>query len=248
MNQYYPQYPNGHIYLSGSMQFAPDGELGGTWRQQVSDRIKPLGYYPLDITALDIAYTENHGGLLSAFSSSDRKHNLQTKSNLRKHFVFTDLELIEQNSDAIILLYDEGVRKGAGTISEAQHTYNVGLPIFIVNSFDTLPEVPGWLIALSTKIFSNFDELYEYFENLPDGILRSDRFGNRGCNNHYLCSLCGDPFEKNKHHFVSKVSPLYCKSCVDVVSITFEQHKDRYEFFQEQITNDLSLTITFEDE
>ena len=248
MKYRYPKYPNGHIYLSGSMQFAPDGELGGTWRQQVSDRIKPMGYYPLDITALDVAYTKNHGQLYHSFGNTNPEHQLQMKSNIRKHFVVTDLQLIEHHSDAIILLYDEGVRLGAGTISEAQYSYNLGLPIFIVNAYDKPTDVPGWLMSLSTKMFSNFEDLYEYLENLPDGILQPDIFENRGSGNHYLCSLCGDPFEKKKHHFVSKVSPLYCKSCVDIVSTTFEQHKDRFEFFEEQICIDLSLTITHPEE
>ncbi len=244
----YPNFPNGTIYLSGSMQFAPDGKLGGTWRQQCSTKLKSMDFYPLDITALDVAYTKNHGSLHYSFGTTDPKHYLQAKSNLRKHFVTTDLQLIEQDSDAVILLYDEGVRKGAGTISEAQHTYNLGLPLFIVNAFDDIAEIPGWLFALSTKIFPNLEELYEYLENLPDGILKLDRFGNRGSDHNYLCSLCGNAFEKKKHHFVSNISPLYCKSCVDIVSITFEQHKDRYEFFQEQIINDLSLTITYHED
>jgi hypothetical protein len=229
------------------MQFAPDGELGGVWRETCSERLREMGFYPLDITALDVAYTNTHGKLYSSFDAAD-KRILEMKSNLRKHFVTTDLQLIEENSDAIILLYDEGVRKGAGTISEAQHAYNLGLPIFIVNSFDKVKEIPGWLIALSTRVFPNFDELHEYLVKLPEGILRPDMFGNRGSGNEYLCSLCGDPFEKNKHHFVSKVSPLYCKSCVDIVSNTFEQHKDRYEYFIELITNDLSITIEFPEE
>jgi len=248
MKYRYPKYPNGHIYLSGSMQFAPLDDLGGAWRESCSTELKKMGYYPIDITALDIAYTAQHGQLYHSFGNTNPEHQLQMKSNIRKHFVVTDLQLIEEYSDAIILLYDEGVRLGAGTISEAQHSYNLGLPIFIVNAYDESVEVPGWLMALSTKIFPNFEELYEYLDKLPAGILQPDIFGNRGSGNHYLCSLCGDPFEKNKHHFVSKVSPLYCKPCVDIVSTTFEQHKDRFEFFEEQICLDLAITITHNEE
>ena len=224
-------YPRGNIYLSGSMQWAPDGQLGGTWRKITSKKLKEMKYFPLDITDMDIAYTKRHGDLYHSFNAKP-EHHLQMKSNLRKHFVFTDLELIEKDSDALVLLYDAGVRRGAGTISEAQHAYNLGLPIFIVSAYDDWhTEIPGWLLSLSTKVFSNFDELYAYLDMLPYSILKRDVYGNHTANSKYLCSLCGEPFQKNKHHFVSKVSPLYCGSCVDVVTTTFEAHKDRYQFF-----------------
>jgi len=237
-------YPNGNIYLSGGMQKAK--KLGAAWRILTSNVLKEIGYYPLDITALDRQYCDSHGELYHSFGSSG-KHHLQMKSNIRKHFVHTDTKLIEHYADGVILYYDDSVRLGAGTISEAQVSYDLGLPVFIVNSYKTTNEVPGWLIALSTKIFDSFDELYVYLEDLPKGILKRDMYGNHNSNNEYLCSLCGDHFEKNKHHFVSKISPLYCGPCVDVVSSTFEDHHDRYEFFQDQIWNDLSLSITHEE-
>jgi len=227
----HPKYPNGNLYLSGSMQHAPDGKLGGVWREECSYFLKELGFFPLDITALDIAYQEEHGDLYHSFNAKP-EHHLQMKSNLRKHFVYTDLELIEKDSDALVLVYDEGVRRGAGTISEAQHAYNLGLPIFIVSAFeDWHTEIPGWLLALSTKVFSSFEELYQYLAELPPQILCRDIYGNRKAGNKYLCSLCGTAFKKNKHHFVSTVSPLYCGECVDIVTTTYENHKDRYEFF-----------------
>jgi hypothetical protein len=229
------KYHRGNIYLSGSMQHAPDGQLGGTWREQCARQLKDMKYFPLDITDMDIAYTEQHGDLYHSFNSKP-EHHLQMKSNLRKHFVFTDLELIEKDSDALILLYDEGVRRGAGTISEAQHAYNLGIPIFIVSAYeDWHKEIPGWLLSLSTKVFENFDFLFDYLNDLPQGILKRDVYGNRSAGAQYLCSLCGSPFVKTKHHFVSTISPCYCSGCVDVVTTTFENHKDRYEFFLEYL-------------
>ena len=55
----HPLYPNGNIYLSGGMQFA-DG-LGAGWRQVVGERIKSMGYFPIDIADLDIKYANAHG-------------------------------------------------------------------------------------------------------------------------------------------------------------------------------------------
>lgn len=227
----HPIYNNGSIYLSGGMQYSED--LGGKWRQQCSERLKTMNYYPIDITYLDVAYTNSHGHLYRSFADEDPEQHLQKKSNIRKHFVYADLRLITDDSDALIVLYDDSARMGAGTISECQIAYVHDVPIFLVNSFKDLSKVPGWLQALSTKIFSNFEDLYLYLESLPVGILKRDVYGNHYSGTHYLCSLCGDPFEKQKTHFVSKISPLYCKSCVEIVKSTHESHYDRYQFFRD---------------
>lgn len=228
----HPKYPRGNIYLSGSMEFAPDGQFGKFWRQDCSGELKKMGYYPLDITSLDVAYADIHGHLLRG---ADNEEPLQRKMNIRKHFIYTDLQLIEKDSDALVVLLDDGVRKGAGTISECQFAYNKDIPLFVVNNLPHNERISGWLFALSTKIFNTFEELYEYLDSLPHGILKRDVFGNRHSGDHYLCSLCGTPFVKHKTHYVSKVSPLYCKSCVDLAKDTYHNHKDRYEFFIETL-------------
>jgi hypothetical protein len=70
-----------------------------------------------------------------------------------------------------------------------------------------------------------------FFAALPAGILKRDVYGNRRLGSHYLCSLCGTAEQKHGAHFVSKISPQYCKGCVDIVNTTNETHHDRYQFF-----------------
>jgi hypothetical protein len=226
---------NGLIYLSGGMQFAAD--LGGAWREQVSAWLTSYEYVPLNITELDVAYTKEHGEMYRALTESDDL--LERKANIRHHYIYADTELIRKHTDALIVYYDESVRLGAGTFSECQVAYDNELPIFIVNSYDDIHEIPGWLQALSTKMFSSFEELQQYFKTLPPGILRRDEYGNHSSNTYYLCSLSGEVFEKNKTHFVSKVSPLYSSECVDIVRRTHEQHKDRYQFFLEYLSDSI---------
>lgn len=222
----HPLYPRGNVYLSGGMQFSND--LGASWRIQCSTALKGMGYYPIDITTLDKAYTEQFGHLYLFLNDSEL---LQRKSNIRKQIIYTDIQLVINDSDALIIYYDESARRGAGTISECQTAFDRDIPLFLVNSYQDVAEVPGWLQAETTKMFNTFEELYEYLQMLPPGILKRDTYGNHHAGEHYLCSLCGDPFKKRKTHFVSKVSPLYCKSCVDLVKKTYEQHADRYQFF-----------------
>lgn len=234
----HPLYMRGNVYLSGGMQFATD--MGAGWRAKCSERLREMEYFPLDICELDRSYADIHGELLYDAANISRAVNvateLQAKSNIRKHFVKADLDLIEYDSDAVIIYYDESARRGAGTISECQHAYNRDIPIFLISEYeDWANEVPGWLQSLTTRSFVDFESLYHYMEELPKGILIKDRYGNRHVGNQYLCSLCGVAYIKNGHQFVSKVSPLYCSSCVDLVCETWEQLEDRYEFFKRVI-------------
>ncbi len=239
----HPKYLRGNIYLSGGMQHAEN--LGAGWRKTCSDRLKEMKYFPLDICELDRMYAAANGELLYQGTDIGRtiagsENELQAKSNIRRHFVYADLKLIEEDSDAVIVLYDNAARLGAGTISECQHAFNMDIPILLVTTYeDWQKEVPGWLQAISTRIFPNFEDMYDYFEALPFGIMTRDRYGNQRSDKgtDYLCSLCGNAFHKNKHHFVSKVSPQYCSSCVDLVCETHEELQDRYDFFINELDN-----------
>ncbi len=231
------EFDRGNIYLSGGMQFAEG--YGTGWREIASKRLKEMQYFPLDIARMDDHYKDRYGKL---YLPSSVENHVMYKSNVRKHFIFADLNLIEEHSDALIVLYDESVRRGAGTISECQFAYLHHIPIFMISSYKNMDEdIPGWLQALSTKIFFDFEEMYSYFENLPYGILRKDIYGNHRSENKYLCHLCGDVFEKKKNIFVSKVAPLYCGSCVEAVSNTHNRYKDRYEFFVEYLDEKIYL-------
>lgn len=227
----HPDYNRGNIYLSGGMQHAPDG-LGAEWRRECSVKLKELKFFPLDIAALDLAYSQQHGHL---YRFIDDEELLQRKSNIRKHFIDTDIALIRNDTDAVIILYDETVRLGAGTTSEVHEAFMHDIPVFLLNTYGKLNEVPGWMQAETTMIFNEWNEMYSYLKNLPPGILKRDVYGNRRSGSQYLCSLCGAAEQKHKAHFVSKVSPLYCKSCVELVKTTFEEHKDRYQFFLEHL-------------
>ena len=230
----HPKYQRGNIYLSGGMEHASN--LGAGWRTETSKELRSMGYLPLDITELDKRYQRQFGDIYHSNMDSDGSEmsTLQRKANIRKHFIHADLELITKDSDALIVYYDESVRKGAGTIIECQIAYSNDIPIFIVSKWnDVNKEIPGWLLALSTKVFTYFGDLYTYLDTLPEGILKKDMYGNRGSKDHYLCSLSGEAFQKYGSHFVSKVSPLYSKASVELVKETNEQMKDRYEFFVE---------------
>jgi hypothetical protein len=210
------------------MQFAAGKGYG--WRAEIAPQLKHLGMYPVDIVALDRAYAADHGEM---YGPENHDSHAQMKSNVREHFVRTDLDLIENCCDALIVLYDEACRRGCGTQAECQHAYNLGLPVFLVSAFpDWEKQVPVWLQALTTKIFTNFDDLLRYLAALPPTILVKDRYGNHhDGEGNYLCFLTGEVFTKSKHKFVSKLDPLYSQEAVELVATTHESREDRYDFF-----------------
>lgn len=231
------EWNRGNFYLSGGMQFAQN--LGAGWRIIASKRLKEMRYFPLDITELDVAYNADHGKPLMPAPGEDP---IFYKANMRKHFIDTDLKLIRENSDALIVYYDESARRGAGTVSEAQYAFNLNIPIFLVGDYPDMDsmhkDISGWLLALTTKYFYNFEDLYTYLDSLPEGILKKDVYGNHGVDGQYLCSLSGDVFTKRKSKFVSEIKPLYSQKSVEIVHDVFENHKDRYEFFMEYLTKE----------
>lgn len=233
----HPNYPNGNVYLSGGMNAI--NQLGKEWRERESKVLKSLGYFPIDITALDNAYTEAYADVLR-FTNDQDVTGLTVKSNIRKHFIEADINLLQLDTDAILLYYDEHVRTGAGSLSECYEGYRLGMPVFVVNAYPELKDVPGWLQAETTRMFSSFAEFYEYLVTLPNGILKRDKYGNRYASGKYLCSLCGEVEEKHGDHYVSKVSPTYCKQCVGVVRHTNEEVPNRYDFFREFLANEMN--------
>lgn len=237
----HPKFPKGNIYLSGGMEFAKNN--GEDWRAICSEELKKNGYYPFDIAGLDKAYANVHGNFYGNFAPNE-EGMLRRKAIIRKQFIHTDLNLIVDDTDAMIVLYDESVRRGAGTISECQVAFLHDIPIFIVSAWeDWEKEIPGWLHGLSTKIFTSFDDLHKYLADLPEGILKRDIYGNHSSGNMYLCSLSGEPFEKTKTHFVSNVSPLYSKQAVKIVMEVNEDMKDRYQFFTEYLEEEVTREL-----
>lgn len=240
----HPKYPRGNIYLTGGMQFAADEGKG--WRMEASKWLKELGYFPLDIFALDQAYADKYGHFLRGVNAS--RDHLQRKSNIRKHFIQTDIALVRNDSDAIIAYYDESFRRGAGSFSEVHEAYMNDIPVFLVSAYDNWEEeVSGWLQAMTTRIFNNFEELQFYMEFLPDGVIKRDIYGNHSAGDYYLCSLSGEVFLKNDLHYVSKISPLYSKESVKAVRETHEQHVDRYEFILQHLENEAKMELLEEE-
>ena len=193
------KYPNGSLYLSGGMQHAEN--YGTGWRATTSAQLKEMGFYPIDIARFGVEYHTKFGDPVRPL---ELQNNRTFRENIRQHYIQPDLSLIQLHSDAIVVLYDESVRQGAGTISECQYAFNLNKPIFLVSTYKNWSvEVPDWLKGLTTKIFTSMSALYTYLSSLPEGALVNTGKENGGV---AICLLCGDITTRH----------LFCPSCEQI--------------------------------
>ena len=60
--------------------------------------------------------------------------------------------------DYIICLWNADVLKGAGTHGEVTLAFQHNVPVYLVNQI-SLADLSGWIMACSSEIFNNFEDL-----------------------------------------------------------------------------------------
>ena len=131
------------FYLSGGMEY--QAGLGKGWRDEITVRLEEIGHSALDPVKEELGDTE-----AAAFDwpMQKLKDDLDEYRHMVRLKMFRKDMLAIQKSDALILLYDESVRRGAGTLAEAWEAFREGKPTYVVTPFER-KEVPGWLIGES---------------------------------------------------------------------------------------------------
>lgn len=235
---------NGVVYLSGGIQYSADGGIG--WRETTASFLNSIGYHAIDISALGKKYVSEHGNINDVYGSDAFSNELLRKAYIREHFVRTDVKLLIQFTDVVVMYYDESVRRGAGTISECMLAYEHNIPLYIISGFPNWKkEIPGWLYGISTKIFSSFDEFNSYFRALPDGVFNLNSFGNRTNGTSSVCSLSGQVYQNNGltplkvERWYSSTGERYMKQVAAEAS--------RFDFILEQIHQDMTANSIVEE-
>jgi hypothetical protein len=79
-----------------------------------------------------------------------------------KRIVETLVELdcseIAERTDIVICYWDESAMRGAGTKGEVTIAKHFGKPVYMVTRMP-LDEIPGWVLACTTRVFPSFEEL-----------------------------------------------------------------------------------------
>ena len=222
----------GSVYLSGGIQHAsPDDPRGAGWREKMNHELEIRGFVAIDIAELGNRYIQRYGDNIFNNKLPGIKSEPIHTARLRSQIIDSDIKLVVEDSDAVLVYWDEAAQRGAGTISEAQTAYSNGIPVFVVSAWeDWENKIPAWLQGLATKIFADFESLLRWMGELPDNILLD---GGRGNEEHFLCSLTGNVAKRTPLHHAHDIGVGYGAVAYNAMESVRTMEKNRYEFFSE---------------
>lgn len=144
-------------YLSGAMEFASDE--GAAWRNSISFWLNnELGHKTIDPVQESAKIIEkNNAADYREWKSLDPERY----ANFIKLCVKNDINIVRNKADYIVCLWDENVIKGAGTHAEVTLAFELNKPVYLINRLP-LMDLSGWIMACSTEIFDDFDQLKEF--------------------------------------------------------------------------------------
>ena len=151
----------GRVYLSGGMEYA-DNE-GRDWRHTLQAWIESeLGWEVFNPNHESDIYFQTH------HPSVDIRALKSTDPERYKSIIVTLVELdcreIAERSELVLCYWDESAMRGAGTKGELTIAKHFGKPVYMVTTIP-LVEIPGWVLACTTRTFSSFPELQSFLLN-----------------------------------------------------------------------------------
>jgi hypothetical protein len=140
------------FYLSGGIEFKK--KLGGPWREWLTKELEKIGHEAIDPVKLEAS--AGYGlPLQEALTNLKLAGELEEVRETVRRALFRKDMLGIQNSHAVVLLYDQSVQRGAGTLAESWEAFREGRPVYLVTEFP-LEKIPTWLIGETTAIFDDF--------------------------------------------------------------------------------------------
>jgi nucleoside 2-deoxyribosyltransferase len=146
------------FYLAGSIEYSPD--FGKAWRAQITPVLSALGhrvYDPAEDEQKNLTDTE-----VREFRSWKKTDLRRFQQTVRKIIAY-DLDLIEQECDAVVCYWDEHAGRGAGTQGELTFAHRLGIPVYFICAVP-LEQVSGWLLACATEVFASLAAFQEFAE------------------------------------------------------------------------------------
>ena len=142
-------------YLSGGMEHARN--LGAGWRSRLHKWIeRELDHEVFNPAVVSEQYLRRYYPGVS--QKRLKRTDLKRFQRLVSGLVRLDCCEIADRTDYVICLWDESAQKGAGTKGELTMAKYFGKPVYIVTKMKP-NDIPGWILACTTKLFGSFDEL-----------------------------------------------------------------------------------------
>ncbi len=145
------------VYLAGAIEHAPDGGKG--WRENIT----PFLVDSLRHRVFNPCIEENH--ILTAdefrhfreWKATDLPRFRQTVRKL----IDTDLQMLINQIDYVICLWDQYVLNGGGTHGELTLAYYHRIPIYMVSRIP-LQKMSSWILGCTTEVFKDFNSLQSF--------------------------------------------------------------------------------------
>lgn len=144
-------------FLCGGMEFSPDG--GRQWRERIRLWLQEnLNHRVYDPTV------ETRRILNEEEANNFRDWKLTDLDRFRRVMrivINHDVDVMTNQADYVVCLWDDAAKDGGGTHSELTAAYRKGIPVYMVAEMP-VEQISGWVVACSTKIFPGFNELKSY--------------------------------------------------------------------------------------
>lgn len=149
------------VYLSGGMEYADDE--GRDWRSELQEWLE-------NTFACEVFNPNRESDLFFSrfYPSVDiralKSTNIEHYKEIVARLVGIDCAEIANKSDVVICYWDESAMRGAGTKGELTIAHYFNKPVYMVT---TMPhdEIPGWVLACTTRAFSSFTELKMFLQS-----------------------------------------------------------------------------------
>lgn len=144
-------------FLCGGMEFASDG--GRRWRERMrlwlEEHLSHRVYDPSQEAGRLLSEEELRS--LSAWKATD----LEQYRKVLQFVINHDLDVMANQADYVVCLWDEAAARGGGTQAELTAAYRKGIPVYGVTEMPA-EQISGWVLACIDKIFPTFEELQSF--------------------------------------------------------------------------------------
>ena len=148
-------------YLSGPIENAQNDGVG--WRNDITTWLENKLNHKVFNPVIE---TKN---IIKKYDAKDfrmmKKTNSEGYKKIIREIIKVDLDAVVNQSDYLIVKWDESVFKGGGTHGEVTMAYWFGKPVYLINSLP-LDDVSSWIFSCSDYIFDNFEDLKKKLDEL----------------------------------------------------------------------------------
>jgi len=152
------------VYLAGGMEFAKDGR---SWRREAVSLLNKERIDTWEPYEEEAKMFNGKESPIDTIKSLDKEIDYLRLHKIMRTIVKTDLTVVSQEVDAILVKYDHSVLTGAGTHAEISVATLNDLPVHAWLEGLTLQEIPTWAIGcFDTISYSLRDAIKKVKESL----------------------------------------------------------------------------------